>query len=428
MAFLRRFALFSASIRNLMLCTTAVAMISGCAILDKKDSAEESNWLIRQFEKDGNAEAAKATVAYSHGDFKKAEEYSLAAIKANPRNQQALLVGALTAEKLGRWNRARQYYEDLIVIDGNETSILGSKNSTVPEKITQIAKARLRAISVKQSKLVIENNKFDITPEASKTQSKTAIQSALKKNNPKKARPAIDNVFTANEQNAISRFLVLKELAENDYVSKEEFLTRRNANIGALLPLTKQAPDVDIVAPVPSPDLIVERLQALREGVESRAITPREFAAEREIIVEALMNPYPRSRMKPKAPSKNILDAAKDLRKLEIIYDLNLITSGERAAEKKAIEKYLGIHKEEPKPEVVVAPKPVEVETPSAAQPVQPVATEVITTVEEVPVPLKTNVNTVTQNGETVALITKSETVTTDAQPQNIVPAVTSPF
>ena len=152
--------MFSASIRNLMLCTTAVAMISGCAILDKKDSAEESNWLIRQFEKDGNAEAAKATVAYSHGDFKKAEEYSLAAIKAHPRNQQALLVGALTAEKLGRWNRARQYYEDLIVIDGDQTSILGSKNSTVPEKITQIAEARLRAISVKQSKLVIENNKF----------------------------------------------------------------------------------------------------------------------------------------------------------------------------------------------------------------------------------------------------------------------------
>ena len=58
----------------------------------------------------------------------------------------------------------------------------------------------------------------------------------------------------------------------------------------------------------------------------------------------------------------------------------------------------------------------------------QPVATEVITTVEEVPVPLKTSVNTVTQNGETVALITKSETVTTGTQPQNIVPTVTSPF
>ena len=39
------------------------------------------------------------------------------------------------------------------------------------------------------------------------------------------------------------------------------------------------------------------------------------------------------------------MGAAKDLRKLEILDDLNLITAKEKAAEKAAIEKYLGINR-----------------------------------------------------------------------------------
>ena len=47
--------------------------------------------------------------------------------------------------------------------------------------------------------------------------------------------------------------------------------------------------------------------------------------------------------MQNKAPSKDILSAAKDLRKLEVISQLNLITDKEKAAEKAAIEKNLGL-------------------------------------------------------------------------------------
>ena len=69
--------------------------------------------------------------------------------------------------------------------------------------------------------------------------------------------------------------------------------------------------------PLSSPELIIERLNILKEGVETRAITPREFSAERDVIIEALMSPTPRQRIKNRAPSKNILDAAQDLRRLE---------------------------------------------------------------------------------------------------------------
>jgi len=412
-----------AGFKSLLLCTVAVSMISGCAILDKKDTGKESNWFIRQFEKDGNAEAAEATVAYSQGDFHAAQEFSLEAIKANPRNQQALLVGALTAEKLGRENRARQYYEDLIVIDGVETSILGA-NSTVPEKITQIAKRRLRNITLKQSKLVIENRNFNISEDAAKDQNKKNISRALNKKSPNKStNTSASSLFTASEQNAISRFLVLKEMAENDYISKEEFITRRNANIGALLPLTKKAPGVGIDQPVPAPELIVDRISILKQGVEDRAITPREFSAERDIIIEALMQPNPRARLKPKAPSKDILGAAKDLRKLEVLYDMNLITSAEKAAEKKQIEKYLGINKD-PKPVVLTPNQPVSqpVATTTSQEQTAPMSAAVVevkTTVEEHPIPIKKEIDTITKGNESVAVVSKTETVT---------PVVSSPF
>ena len=347
--------MFSRRFTRILLSATALNLVAACAILDKKDTAEPSNWFVSLFEKDGQGYADKATLAYSNGKFEKALEYSTEALKGNPRNQKALLVGALSSEKLGRYNRARQYYEDLILIDGSETSILGSPDGQ-PQKISETAQKNLRTITITQSKLTIENRdgskNFAISKEAGAKQNKTTINKALsKKKVSKPTKPAgIDGLFSYTDQNAVSRFLILKELAEKDFITKEEFLSRRSANLGALLPLTHSAPGVGIDQPVPSPDLIIERLEILKDGAETRAITPREFSAEREIIIEALMSPAPRHRMKNKAPSKNILDAANDIRRLEVLYDLNLITESEKEAEKKAIEKYLGINRN-PAPE-----------------------------------------------------------------------------
>ena len=431
--------MFSARIDRLLMCTAAVAVLSGCAIFEKKDSDEPSNRLMQLFEKDGAAYADKATLAYSTGNFKQTLTLVTEALKDNPRNQQALLVGALAAEKLGRFNRARQYYEDLILIDGQATSILGS-SSGQPEKISEIAKTRLRSITIKQSELVIENKNgvksFNLSKDAGATISKTAINNAMSRRNAakpahKKPAPAVANLFNQQEQNIITRFLVMKELAEKDFISKEEFLSRRNANIGGLLPLTKQAPGVGIDQPVPAPELIVERINVLKEGVEARAITPREFSAEREVIIEALMSPSPRARLKNKAPSRDILGAAKDLRKLEVLYDLNLITSGEKAAEKKAIENYLGIKRDEPKPAATdnsAALTAEQAAKPAPVQALQPEVVEVKTTIEENPIPLKPEVNTVTKGDRAVAIVTTTEPVQTGGAPQNIVPDVSSPF
>ena len=413
--------MFSRYFTKSLLCATALSLLSACAVVDKKDTPEESNWFVRLFEKDGQTDADRATLAYSNGLFQKTLEYSTEALKANPRNQQALLVGALAAEKLGRYNKARQYYEDLIIINGTETSILGSSDGQ-PQKISEIAKNNLRAITIAQSNLTIENRDgtkhFAIAEDAGALQSKATIAQALSKKDIPAVRSqpvGIDDIFSPEEQNIVSRFLILKELAEKDFITKDEFLSRRSANIGGLLPLTRQAPGIGIDQPVPSPDLIIERLEILKEGVENRAITPREFSAERDVIIEALMSPAPRQRLKNKAPSKNILDAAKDLRRLEVLSSLNLITDSEHTAEKKAVEKYLGIGrapaKPAAKPVAKIQPKPAD----KACNPTEKVKPEVKETVAAAPA--KTTV-------------TVTETVSpAPVQPvQAAAPDVTSPF
>ncbi len=409
--------MFSRHLAKVLLFSTALSMVSACAVVDKKDTPEESNWFVQLFEKDGNRYAEKATLAYSNGQFQKTLEYTTEALKANPRNQQALLVGALAAEKLGRYNKARQYYEDLIIINGSETSILGSSDG-LPQKMSEIAKRNLRAITIAQSSLTIESRDghkhFAISEAAGENISKNTIAEALSKKNIPAVRSqpiGVDDIFSTEEQNIVSRFLILKELAEKDFITKEEFLSRRSANIGGLLPLTRTAPGVGIDQPVPSPDLIIERLEVLKEGVETRAITPREFSAERDVIIEALMSPTPRQRLKNKAPSKNILDAANDLRRLEVLYDLNLITDAERSSEKKAVEKYLGINHNPPKP---VATQKAPVTTPE-------IKVEVTAPTET---PQQTTV-TVTE--------TKTPQPTTSVAPQTKteevkVPEITSPF
>ena len=333
--------------------------VAACAAFDSADKKETPNhsWFKGEnYGTEGANDAELATVAYSQGKFEEAENHVIQALRLNPRQPQALMVGALVYEQLGRLNRARQYYEDLIIVGGEETSILGT-DGTKPERMAEIARKRLRRLNMMQSEFMIEDKDgamvFNISQEASTRQGKSAIDEALfvrqqkliaeNKADTAADVKAVELLFSDEEKNMISRFLIMNEMAEKDMITQQEFLAARAANIGALLPLTNQGPAFGIDRPVPSPDLIIERINSLRDAMEARAISPQEFSAERNLIVEAILPPNPRLRMQNKAPSKDILSAAKDLRKLEVISELKLITDKEKAAEKAAIEKNLGM-------------------------------------------------------------------------------------
>lgn len=408
------------SITRILVSTAlAAGFLSSCSYIEKNTSPETYNTLT--FGDAGAKEASLATLAYSQGNFIKAEEHVQMSLRQNPKNAQALMVGALTAEKLGRPNLARQYYEEIILTAGDQTTVLGT-DDMLPQKMTEVAQKRLRLININQSKLIIEDDSgvkvFSISEEAAAKQGRSALEEALFVREQKNAAnnqavteadvKAVEVLFTPQEQNIVSRFLILKELAENDMITKEEFLKARQSNLGGLLPLTYPPAGITADKPVPSPVMIIERIKALKAATEDRAITPREFSAERNLIIEAILPPNPRQRLKPQAPAKNILAAAKNLRKLEVISDLGLITSGEKAKEQAAIERNLGISTQPAKQTQTTTTKITEKVEIIPAESLTPNATASVKTAPAMPSITPANVPT--------------------EEPQPLLPNVSSPF
>ena len=405
----------------------AATSLSACSFVQKHTSPETYNMLT--FNDGGVADANKAVVAYTKGDFDTADEYVLSSLHDNKKNAQALLVGALLSEKTNRPNRARQYYEEILLYNGDEVSVLGS-TTPEPQKITDIAKKRLRQLNLSQNKLIVEDNSgnkvFNIDNAASVKNGTTAMEEALFLRQQKLGqqnaataeadRNAVEILFDDNEKNTVSRFMILKELAENDLITKEEFLRARQANIGGLLPLTHAPASSQVVKPVPSAGIVIDRINALKSAVEDRAITPKEFSAERNLIIEAVLPPYPAQRLKKKAPAKDIISAAKDLRKLEVVYDLNLITSSEKAKEQQAIEQSLGL-----KPQPAAAPKAA---TKAAPAPVRKTAPEVKVQ-EQIRITDGNNVSTVTETSSAPVTIPANRPTSASSP---LLPDVTSPF
>lgn len=413
--------------------------VAACAAFDSADKKETPNhsWFKGEnYGTEGASDAELATVAYSQGKFEDAENHVIQALRLNPRQPQALMVGALVYEQMGRLNRARQYYEDLIIVGGEETSILGT-DGTKPERMAEIARKRLRRLNMMQSEFMIEDKDgamvFNISQEAATRQGKSAIDEALfvrqqkliaeNKADTAADVKAVELLFSDEEKNMISRFLIMNEMAEKDMITQQEFLAAREANIGALLPLTNQGPAFGIDRPVPSSDLIIERINSLRDAMEARAISPQEFSAERNLIVEAILPPNPRLRMQNKAPSKDILSAAKDLRKLEVISELKLITDKEKAAEKAAIEKNLGMSRAATKAKApATAGKAAPTEAKSQAQSASAPAQETQGKQPELLVPAAAQPqNTPTKDNTTVEMVEENNV-------QVLVPEVTSPF
>lgn len=406
--------------RILVSAALSAGFLSSCSYIEKNTSPETYNTLT--FGDEGAKEAAKATLAYSQGNFTEADEHVQMSLRQNPKNAQALMVGALNAEKLGLPNRARQYYEEIILSAGDQTTVLGSEDMQ-PRKMTEVAQKRLRLININQSKLIIEDDSgvkvFSISEEAAAKQGRSALEEALFIREQKNAAnnkavseadvKAVEVLFTPQEQNIISRFLIMKELAENDMITKEEFLKARQSNIGGLLPLTNAPAGFTVDKPVPSPDMIIERINALKTATEDRAITPREFSAERNLIIEAILPPSPRQRLKPQAPAKDLLSAAKNLRKLEVIYDLGLVTSKEKAKEQAAIERNLGIN--------------------APAKPAAPQATttKIVKDIEIIPAEsLEANGAAPVNTAPAMPEITPARTPTVEPRP--LLPDVSSPF
>ena len=113
--------------KNLLCGAALIGLISGCTNVARmgEDGKSPTIW---QFNDQAAEDANLATVAYSQGNFEEAQRLADRSLQSNPKLPQALIVSAMTAEQLGHYNRARQNYEDLILLNSDATTILGSSN------------------------------------------------------------------------------------------------------------------------------------------------------------------------------------------------------------------------------------------------------------------------------------------------------------
>lgn len=150
-----------------------------------------------------------------------------------------------------------------------------------------------------------------------------------------------DIPMTAGEKNVVQRFETLRRLQEEALITQEEYTKRRNANIGALLPYTRDPAGMGLERSVPGTDAIMARLQALRRSFEMRAITATQHALERSMILNALLPEMPDDRTDRRPPPEDVIEGAAMVGHLEALRAKNLITAAELDAEKDAIEHVL---------------------------------------------------------------------------------------
>ncbi|CAA7618285.1 SPOR domain-containing protein [Magnetospirillum sp. UT-4] len=153
------------------------------------------------------------------------------------------------------------------------------------------------------------------------------------------------------------RFLALKELAQRGLVPPSEAAVRRDANLGALLPLTApQPPAAGLDRPIPPVAEVADRFDRLWRGKDKDR---GGGAAERGFMLDQLLPAAP-ARREALAPP-DVASARKVAQRTGRLKDAGLITASERDGELLALE---GLIASEALPEVLAPPAPQVVAKP----------------------------------------------------------------
>jgi tetratricopeptide (TPR) repeat protein len=296
----------------------------------------------------GFAEMAKGNYAIAENHFQKA-------LKADPKDVHALLGAGLLYQNVGQTAKAREMYEAVLALKPPDAQqfIMLSNLSTRP--IAQVAANNLAMLEGGAAAEGMAPGApgqparaaQPLRPMTPGTQAPTIVA-------PAPARMATQPVmaagpvapamappsprFAEGDANIASRFATLRALRDQGLITPEEFNARRQANVGALVPLTAPPPAAGLDRPVPSTDQIVGRLRAIGRALETRAISVNQHAAERTIILDALMPAAPSVVANPGVPPRGLMEAADAVRRLEQVREAGLLTADEYARERKAVD------------------------------------------------------------------------------------------
>ena len=289
--------------------TAAVLLVAGLGACGAAYDTERF-WNDATFWEEGSASTA-AMAALSRGDFARAESLGNDALQRNSKDPYGILALAVVYENTQRPVLARQYYQALVSMNPQATVMLGVGDAAQRRTIADIAKEHLGLLGA--------------AGQAPAPSPMSPVRAS--------------DLGAVDDTNVITRFQTLSRLLDEGLITQDEYNQRRGANLGALLRYTAASPAVGLTRPPPPPEQVVQRLKSLAFAYEERSISAREEAAERAVILDALMPEAPQKRLDPTAPVTDQMQAAAVVGRLERLRLANVISEAEQAKEKAKVFK-----------------------------------------------------------------------------------------
>jgi len=291
------------------------------------------------------------------GNYLPAEALFDQALGADPRNVYALLGKAMIYQNTGQMTRARALYEAVLAQRPDESLNVIIWTDATPRNVAEVATMNLSMIDSGNVVGTLAHGAAGVDKPAdmggapgygmtagSGTYSQIPMNgtTALRQTDMEMQSGTIPEMgMDEGTRNIVSRFNTLRDLLDQGLITPEEFKVRRSRNVGALVPLSSKPPAAGLDRPVPTSAQIAGRLRAIGRALEMRAITIEQHAAERKMILDALMPETPLVLANPAVPPQGLMASADAVRRLEGLQAEGLISSDEYARERNAIEKGL---------------------------------------------------------------------------------------
>ncbi|MFQ5783341.1 MAG: tetratricopeptide repeat protein [Alphaproteobacteria bacterium] len=237
--------------------------------------------------------------AIAAGNLTLAETHLNSALAINPHNPYALLNLGVVYQSTGRAAEAQALYRKVIALNPAATAITATRENHIGLGLVEIAHNNL-----------------------------AGLETALAEKPP--PPPGPEDV----ERATLERFAALAQLREAGLITPAEYEARRQANLGALLPLTGPPASPLVGLPAPRVDHLVKRLGAIAQFRDAGALTPAEYALERTAILDGLLPLRPGDALHtPSAPAVSP-DPQPALARLDRLRAANFITDTERQRER----------------------------------------------------------------------------------------------
>ncbi|MBF0250715.1 MAG: SHOCT domain-containing protein [Alphaproteobacteria bacterium] len=328
-------------ILRLAVVAMGVSGIAGCAAVEDSQFLQESFWTAKNQLAEDNDQAELGLAELAKGNNVKAHQHFDTALKMVPTDALALYGMALLYQNTGQPTRARELYEQILAIQPPPTDQLLVWAGKETQPVVELANVNVQLLEgggagAPAAAPMREPVAGYGAPARASMQPVTMASSPGSKWAPEPAEA--EPMFQDEDLNIVARFKALRALLDQGLITQEEFKTRRQMNVGALLPMTSRPPATGLGRAVPPVEQISSRLNAIGRALEMRALTPTQHLAERSMILDALMPERPSSVQNPPAPPRGLMAAADAVRRLEMLKEADMITSDEYTKERAAIE------------------------------------------------------------------------------------------